>query len=168
MIITINIGFGFVIGTVLTIVFLVSWLRSVINRDKMEKWANEAEAMLVRSAGRFTVSMLEVPEVHDTLTNLIAGGINAWLVNPEAQARIERLISGGSEKEVARELGKKLPALASSFTRGVLDGCVPFRKAATPVVVATPVIMPPEPTPEKLAKKVASQVASDLATPSAQ
>mmetsp|Transcript_2727 Transcript_2727/g.6378 ORF Transcript_2727/g.6378 Transcript_2727/m.6378 type:complete len:181 (-) Transcript_2727:208-750(-) len=170
MIITINIGFGFVAGTVLTIIFMISWIRTVINREKVYKYSNEVESMIVRRAGKFAVSMLEQPEVHETLTNLIAGGINAWLVNPEAQAHIEHLIAGAPQKEVAHEFGRKLPSLATSFTKGIFDGVVNYRsvsqrstnlaqdatKAPPEAVLATPAtVVTAEPIPAMKKTKIA-------------
>lgn len=122
--ITVQIGMGFVVGCVLTLVFIVSWVRSVLSREKLSNLGTAMETILVRGAGRFAVRLLAVPEVNAALTNLIAGGINAWLVNPDAQAHIETLISKTPQREAARELGKRLPGLASSFTKGMFAGVV--------------------------------------------
>mmetsp|Transcript_9631 Transcript_9631/g.15793 ORF Transcript_9631/g.15793 Transcript_9631/m.15793 type:complete len:158 (-) Transcript_9631:1046-1519(-) len=126
--VTIHIGLGFVIGSALAIVFLVAWVKNVVNEEKVSKVGAAIEKVAVRIAARFAVALLEDPVVNERLTTLIAGGINAWLVNPDAQDHIEHLIKGAPKAEAARELGKQLPGLAASFSRGMMDGVFTKKK----------------------------------------
>jgi len=79
--VTIEIGYGFIIALLLTIGFLVHWIRSIANEKRIEAIATQMEERMVKSAGRFTVNLLEVPEVYNAATNLIAGGINVSSMN---------------------------------------------------------------------------------------
>ena len=128
----IHIGIGFFIGLGLTFVFLVTYL---IHSDVGSK----IEAMMVRGVSRFTVKLMAVPEVNDTLTKLIAGGINAWLTNPDAQDCINELVAKTPKEEAARELGKSLPGFVGNFTSGVIES---FRKKPEVKVVKVSLIEP--------------------------
>mmetsp|Transcript_2006 Transcript_2006/g.2576 ORF Transcript_2006/g.2576 Transcript_2006/m.2576 type:complete len:167 (-) Transcript_2006:594-1094(-) len=70
--------------------------------------------------------VLEKPEVHDAMCNLISQGISTW-VQGDGPEHLEEIIARKYHQKAAREIGKQLPSLVGSISKGVVESFNPFK-----------------------------------------
>uniref|UniRef100_A0A7S3V1Q9 Uncharacterized protein n=1 Tax=Aplanochytrium stocchinoi TaxID=215587 RepID=A0A7S3V1Q9_9STRA len=111
-----------------TVLFLI-YIYRIFKADVHQSISNIQEKVrrsAVEECSKLIAQVLQKPEVHNSLTNIIAAGITAWVVG-DGQEHVAGMIDGTNQKKVAREIGKQFPSMVSAAAGGVLDSFNPFK-----------------------------------------
>lgn len=121
---TINFGFGFLAGLLLSLLLLLLATILLLRRIHVHLQTRDLTAdrkSIVGIIATMVADILDHPAVVDALSRSVTRGINTWMSSEESYEVFLEMYAKAPRTEAAREIGKEVPGYVKHFGMGVVD-----------------------------------------------